>query len=247
MIADERERPEGCVTDLTFDAWFAGELRDGARTVAEAHLEHCARCQARRASLGDERAAFIARSPHPVLRHRRVLRRVPWRLAGGALAATAALLVMVRLEHLEHPETQARPAVQLKGTARIGFFIQRDGHAERGSPGQRVAPGDQIRFDYTSDRPMYLAIYSRDTAGTVSVYFPAGEMAQRISEGYGALLPSAVELDEVLGAERVFALFCQTSFRVTGPQRLLVEEGTLRAPPDCRVDTFSWTKGLRVD
>ena len=59
MLTDLRqELPEGCISDLGFDEWRAGELDYGTIEKYEAHLEHCERCQKRHDAIEAEAEAF---------------------------------------------------------------------------------------------------------------------------------------------------------------------------------------------
>jgi hypothetical protein len=238
MSWEARSRPEGCLTDLKLDAWFAGDLPDVARSAVVEHLAQCAHCRERRDAFASEREQFLALRPEPPVGTRparNALARVAWIAAG--LAATAALLLVARPTAV--PDDQA---TRRKGGAQLGFFVERAGRAQPGVSGQVVHPGDRIRFTYSSDRALFLAIYGRDASGAASVYYPAGERAARVAEGYGALLDSAVELDGVLGAESVFALFCPDAFALEPPRAALAVGGSLEPQAACRIETLAWTK-----
>jgi len=238
MSWEARSRPEGCLTDLKLDAWFAGEQPGDERSAVADHLAGCARCRQRRDALASEREAFLAQRPEPPVGTRptrNALGRAAWISAG--LIAAAALLLVVRPTAV--PEDQP---TRRMGGAQLGFFIERAGDAQPGVAGQVVHPGDRIRFTYSSDRAAYLAIYGRDASGAASVYYPAGGHAARVPEGYGALLDSAVELDGVLGAEGVFALFCPDPFAVEPPRAALAGSGSLEPRAACRVEALAWIK-----
>jgi hypothetical protein len=241
MIADERSRPAGCVTDLKIDAWFAGELGDDARAAVDAHVSRCARCRTRRAMLAAQRDAFLARAPHASVRERRPTRHasVAWpRLALGAatIGIAAALALALR------PSTPLPPSVRTKGGGGLGFFVQSTGMTTRGVPGQAVHPGNLIRFVVNTERAAYLAIYGRDADGAVSVYYPDAALAQRVQQGHETLLDTMVKLDHVLGPETVIALFCDAAFHVAGPRGVLTTKGTLVHSPGCRIETLMWRK-----
>jgi hypothetical protein len=238
MSWETRARPEGCLTDLKLDAWFAGDLPADARTAVADHLEQCARCRERRAAFASEREAFLDLRPEPPAGTRPArsgASRMVW--IGAGVAAIAALLSIARPTAV--PEDQP---TRRKGSAQLGFFVERSGDAQPGVAGQVVHPGDRIRFSYSSDRALFLAIYALDASGAASVYYPAAERAARVPEAYGALLDSAVELDDVLGAESVFALFCPNPFAVDAPRAALANGGSLEPQAECHVATLAWTK-----
>jgi hypothetical protein len=154
----------------------------------------------------------------------------------------------------EQPNSSTAPALgggaslRRKGSAAVGFFVKRGDRVQRGSDGEHVQPGDQLRFTLRSDRPTQLAILSLDARGVVSVYFPR-------TEGQGALRPigeelaldAGVELDATLGPETIFAIRCPTppalAAHPTHPtldtlRNTLQRTRTLPAPPGCEVDVL---------
>jgi hypothetical protein len=239
MSLEPRERPEACPSDLRFDALLAGELGAHARAALDTHVAGCARCRDRHAALAVERAAYLALHPRAELRiaHAVAPRALRWPLPAALLGAAAAVALFVAL-----PAVDPSDQVRRKGAASIGFFVERGGTHERGRAGQSVRPGDRIRFTYSSDRPAYLAILARDAAGTVSVYFPNGDAARYVSEGYDRPLDSSVELDATLGPESVFALFCDDGFAMTEPRTALTAAHTLSAGQGCQLVKLSWIK-----
>jgi hypothetical protein len=241
MMFGAQQRPEGCLTDLKFDAWLAGELDADARAAVEAHLSACARCGELGAVLSAEHSAYLALHPHAELRVARParVRALRWPVPAALLSAAAAVVVAFFAQPAADPSGVKE---RRKGGASIGFFVGRAGRFERGHWGQSVRPDDRIRFTYTSDRPAYLAILARDAAGTVSVYFPAGDVAHYVSEGYDAPLDSSVALDATLGPESVFALFCDHAFDLTKPQQMLAAARTLSPQRGCELVRLSWTK-----
>lgn len=233
MTLPAPQRAHDCLSDLAFDRLFAGE--SSADGVAE-HLAACERCRVRHAALHDERERFLRRVPNFELPRSRSPWRSPLRMgAGGLLLAAAAVLSWLRV-----PPEPARE--RLKGAPHIGFFVTHNGVSTRATPAYRVRPGEQVRFVYSNARDAYLAIYGIDAQGTTSVYFPAGAWAQRVPAGSDVLLESAVELDQVLGHELVYALFCDAAFAVEAQRKALIGSpgSAPTAPAHCELDAVSW-------
>jgi hypothetical protein len=240
-------RAEGCITDLMFDAWLAADLPANRATELETHVSGCARCARRRAVLLGERAAFL--SVAPVLKPAvLVAPTVPvasprWRAPVAVLlsAAAAVMLVFVGTRQGGH-ETRA------KGTERLGFFVKHGDSIRRGEPGEHVRPGDLLRFTYSTARMGYLTILSLDATGHADVYYPTGPTAQRIHPASDEPLPAAVELDSVLGPERIVALFCEQPIELE-PVRSSLERGaaaTFRVPERCTRVELVLTKDARI-
>ena len=223
-----------CLSDLRIDQFLADELNAPERLAVDAHLSSCASCRERFAAIDAERAQFII--VHPV---------VPdWLLAEPARAKAVRyyvplLLVAIALLALVHPSVELRT----KGSEALGFYVKRGREVRRGSVGEPVHPGDQVRFTYSAPRARYLAILSVDAARHASVYFPATPDAARVEPGTERPLPSAIELDAVLGSEQVLALFCDRPFTLAPLlTRLARSEPSLHLPADCVTDRLMLQK-----
>jgi len=241
MILGKQTRPEGCITDLKFDAWFAGELSVETREAIEAHLVTCDRCRERQIALSAEREAFL-NHPSQTRQLWRRKRSRPMRLALVAAAAASFGLVAGLFLFPQPRATEIKPALRLKGGPYIGFFVQHGKTFQRGTPDYTVYPNDHIRFVYTSPRSAYLAIYGLDAQGTASLYFPGSDLAELVPAGSEVAVNSALELDDVLGPEKVFAIFCEAAFRTIEPKRILATKGMLDPSPNCRVYSFTWNR-----
>jgi hypothetical protein len=98
-----------------------------------------------------------------------------------------------------------------------------------------VAPGDTLQFTYVSERARHLAVLSLDGADRASVYFPDGARAAPIAAGRDVPLPRSTVLDEVLGPERLYGLFCEQPIALE-PVRAQLERRRALPPLDgCRV------------
>lgn len=235
--------PDGCISDLTFDAWRAGEL-DAERTGAlEQHLTQCEPCRRRQESIAGQATRFWEQAPALPLPARAASVKVARRrwLAPSALAfsALAATVVWLRLapESREDPEDARR-----KGPSHIAFHVQHEGSVKAGEDGQRVFPGDRLRFSITTGKPAHVAILSLDGAGVASVYFPPGKTSRSFGMVSGQPLDSSVLMDSTLGPEEIWALFCDTQFDLEPLRVQLERERTLNPPVGCNVDQHTIVK-----
>jgi hypothetical protein len=251
-----------CLSDLRIDMWLAGDLAVAEAERARDHTRACAACAARVAAIEGARAAD-ARGGGPdieALRRAAALAgparataraaggrgawRQRWIALGATLAAGAAALVLVA-------RGTAPPATtRSKGRAHVGFFVEHGGDVRRGAPGERVSPGDRVRFTATPAdpaRPGHLAIVGVDAARAATVYFPAGGVPDDVPGGADVELPRATLLDDTLGPEAVYAFFCA---RPLAPDALEGARAALAAHPDapapelpgCTVDRLDWVK-----
>lgn len=236
MSLPERTRPPGCITDLMFDAWFAAELPPELEPPMEKHVATCQRCRGRRAALSIERSAFLALHPSYVASPGQLARRHRRTLLATTALASAALLTLVVLAR----EPVVEPLPPTAAETELGFRIERGRSNERGFRGQDVHPGDQVRFEYSIQVPSYLAIYGLDARGSVRVLFPQAELAAPVAAGSHIRLTSSVQIDDVLGQQSVFALFCNAAFPIEEPQRTLEIQRSLAPSPGCDMSVTDW-------
>jgi hypothetical protein len=236
------ERPESCVSDLRMDAFLADELDAQQRRAVEQHRASCPRCDQRLRRLEREGSAYLA-SEQAVTTQRTLAARSRtrtqrrWVVGAGSGLAAAAALGLALLSPVDEPDAQ-----RTKGGSRLGFFVDHAGRVRQGKSGERVRPGDLLRFVYASARPVYLTIVSFDAAQHASVYFPASQ----VQPGNNLPLPSAVELDATLGVERIYGLFCERPAAAEELARALTrQKGVLSAPAGCEVDTLQIVKEPR--
>jgi hypothetical protein len=111
-----------------------------------------------------------------------------------------------------------------------------------GGPGEHLRPGDQLRFTATLERPKHLAILSRDARGVASVYYPAGAVTTALAAGADIALENSVELDDALGEERIFAVFCDAAIEVEELRSTLERTGDIQAGPGCTLDRSAFVK-----
>lgn len=251
-----------CASDLRMDEALCGELPTQARNQLERHLSECARCRGRWDDIVKERAAFLSSAPsfealaakiERAAKPRATLWTKRW-LAGlaTAAAATAAVAFMLARPPAQPgvtagpesgAETDSARAIttRSKGGPRIGFFIKRGASVSVGQSGATVHPGDRLRFTYSSDAPRYLALFNLDSE-RASVYYPAGPQAARVATGRGIALDFSIELDNHIGSEQVFAVFCERSFQLEPLRRALAASKRMTPGPGCTVDTIRLSK-----
>ena len=240
-----QERPFTCVSDLRLDAYLAEESTlDEARSI-RGHLAHCERCRARLAALMSARTQYLASPPGVALRSdlgtraggSRTAKRGPSRTLGAfaVLAAAAALL----LTALPREASEHFGETRLKGGQRLGFFVKHKGRTRRGSDGERVSPGDLLRFTYTTTRAVQLAVLSYDAEQHASAYVPFIAVAP----GVNLAAPLSVELDASLGVEQLYGMFCAERPVLSELLRMLeVHAGSVPAVPGCEVVTLKIEK-----
>lgn len=206
------------LSDLRIDELLADELASDEAVAATAHLDDCERCRGRRRELSADRAVF--RSALPALPRRRWVGTA----ALAAVAAAAGVAIVLR-----DPAREIRS----KGGARLGLVVVHGEAMWRGGQGERTHPGDTLSYVVTTAEPAYVAVVSRDAAGRVTTYVPP----ERVAAGRDVQLSLATVLDDALGAERLYGVFCAEPIAEAA-----LRDAPDRAPPGCVVDRIDIEK-----
>lgn len=217
------------VSDFTWDRLHAGQLSAPLVAAARLHAAGCARCAARDAAIVAELARFAV-----PLR----ARRARWWLAAPALAAAAALILVLR---------PPPPGERSKGGFAVTAFAGRAGDAVPLGAGDAVYSGDRLQLTYSAAQPGHLAVLALDGAGQTNVYFPTdGTTTWPAAPGHALPLPSSTELDGVLGAERLWIVFCADPQPLAPMLAELRAHGLAAAPPTgCAVQRLTLAKAAR--
>jgi hypothetical protein len=240
LKALEPDHGPDCLSDFAFDRWLAGLASAEESAAFARHRDDCVRCAERHATLWDERRAWqTAKAAKPAARWPRDR---TWIAASAGVGLVVAALLAVRGAN-HAPEVDA---TRSKGAQSIGFFVKHGAAVRRGVMGDVVAPGDALRFTYTSDRPgaTFLAVLSVDGAGRASVYYPSGQPARAVAVAAGrdVLLPISTVLDGVLGDELLIGLFCNSEVVLDPWLRALEQDVSAPPPPGCSTDRLSISK-----
>jgi hypothetical protein len=239
--ADASKVEKKCLSDLTFDRLLGDDLAEAEATAARRHVESCDRCRQRIGALRQYRDdAQVALPGFNELTERpRAARLRRWpAVVGAVLAVAAALILWARVPKPLPGVDESR----LKGGGRLGFYVRRGDVITQGAAGEVLHPGDAIEFAYRAPTPGFVAILSVDGAGHASVYYPTEGRAAPL-EGGEQVLPQSTIVDEVLGKEVIYGLFCRTSIELE-PIRAELQKthGAPRVPAGCRVETLQIEK-----
>lgn len=237
------DRSPECLSDFALDEWIAGELGDAERTPNAAHVEQCARCQSRLAALEQETAEFLSQAPS-LAAHAALTSELPAterKMTRNRMIVTAssgfALAAIVAFAIMPHSPRRTTAATRIKGGVHVDFFIKRDQAVTRGVSGASVHPGDLLRFTYTSVDDAQLALINIDDRGA-TVYYPRDSNASiPIEAGHSIALDFSVELDDNIGSEHIYGVFCPEPFVLSAAIKGL--SGPQPMPPaHCQLDVI---------
>ena len=210
------------LTRMDFDQIDLGHLSPEDILRIEVHSAHCPGCAARRAEhsrqvLHFRSVVFPRTAARFSSRDRPALR---WRWSYGlALPLAASLLLLARgLQTKPGPAALARKPqdeiLGIKGAPLLQVFARHKGlgaaspEVTRVTDGDRLAPGDALRFVLSPTGLPYVLVTSVDGAGQASVYYPyQGEASAEVVGRDTVSVPGSIELDQAPGPERLFVIY----------------------------------------
>lgn len=248
------EQRDTCVTDLAFDEWFAEECTPRQRALIEEHVGSCTRCRLRCELLERERSVFLETYPTLAAHVQRVREprqidrvavgrdgRIYLTLAVAALTFAALFAWLPSSSWFNRTEPDANSERRKGAKQQLGFYVKRGQHVRWGNSSDPVYPGDLLRFTYTSSAPTYFALLGLDARGA-RIYFQSRGRAVRIEAGNDKPLDFSLELDEQLGSERLFAIFCPYVYSLAPLVERLETSGELPEQSGCRVEKLTLIK-----
>ncbi len=173
-----------------------------------------------------ERARELGRAPLPRPLDPSVATRAPlWRRIAPLVAAAAALVAAVwfvapglRSGAVEVAPPPDREVVRVKSSYDMVVYVHDGERARVASPGEPVHPGDRVGFRVVPSAPGHLMIVGIDQTGETYIGYPQdtdGRSRQVEVSAKGVEIDQALELDDVLGKERLVMLMCEDPFRIT--------------------------------
>jgi hypothetical protein len=256
-MTDADGRPRNCLSDLALDKLAAAELSAVERVATAEHLDHCPRCRAKWDAISAERVAFsrlapppwIARSPSTssarttaAVPKRRTLSRVGQAAVGAAALLAAAVGAFALFGHPGARGTEEM-GERSKGGSDFGYYVLRGSKVLEGRPDEPLFPGDAVQFVFTAPEHGYLGILSLDGASRASVYYPTSPVTAPVERGFRRPLPASTLLDDVLGRETTYAVYCRAPILLEPLRAALAEHPSKPPAADgCSVSVLSFRK-----
>lgn len=232
------ERGAECPPAVEVERHSAGE-----ETKWRGHIEGCANCTAYARELKDGSEAFIKqRTPELFMKQveRRAAQPAPraafWRWMPGIVG----LLLAVPLSFLVVSLSERGDEVRFKGGSVEVYFKRGLNEPSRLVDGEKLKPGDTLRFRYRGQESAHVAIIERDGAGSVTVFAPfdGSQTAELQPESF---FPDAVAVDDTPGRSTLFII---KSARRVELQALVESARAFQDPrcDGCEVDVLHYEK-----
>lgn len=231
-----RSGQAGCPSDLMLDRLHAGELAPAAAESLAQHIAGCRDCPGRMESRKAGFAAFAGADPEQLLAGMRKRLAEPERppqptwappqrtsqgflrsarvlYAAAPLAAAAALTLLFVMKRGPVPAADEPGAdtVRLKGGPALHVFRLAGERTQPVMSGERLSPGDRLRFVVDLPKEGQVAIVGVEGDGKLYTAWPLGAGAESASQrpaGMRQELPGAVALDESEGQEPLYLVYC---------------------------------------
>jgi len=209
------------VPDILLERYLTDSLDRAERARLETSLADSPRDQARLEELRADSAAFLILHPPASLvarfkKEQRRGRRWHWHvlLVQGLSVGAAIVLLLVLQGEAVLRFFRTDTDVTVKGAVVLVMY-RREGDIGTPVPASgRLAPNDILHFEVKAQSRGFVAVLSRDAQGTVSVYYPFDGVAGAPYDASQPLLPDAVELDDTLGQEDVYAVHSPQPFHL---------------------------------
>lgn len=215
-------RTAQCPSDLVLEE----HLLTANRAITQ-HIAGCAHCQRWERSAAEAARVFARESPRWMAKTRArtsPVRRWAPLLPIAALAGAALFFL--------RPTPPDAPLYATKGEV-LTVYIGGQGEPRAATQGERVRPGEELRFHVAPGPRAFVWIASVDSTGTVSRLAPAEGTTPLAVEG-AQLLPGGAVLDETEGPERIWAVISKEPLSWAVVEQAL-QGSPVRAPAEIHI------------
>jgi hypothetical protein len=175
------------------------------------HLKICPSCRDYVNKLKSEKTAFLqtlpydemARSPKDTQNARLAFHKT---LKFYSLAASFLVFITAGFFLLH----QTGPGSRIKGEVNLKLFVKSSSGAIEKRGEQRYFPGEKVQFLYSCGSRNKFMLFSIDTSGTISRYYPSlGDSSISLEPGQDVPLPHSILLDNYIGKELFVGVFSE--------------------------------------
>lgn len=152
-----------------------------------------------------------------------------------APAAAAVAVVMFLLLRGGGVAPRDEDGIRVKGDARLEIYRRAGDTSERVRSGDTVKAGERLQLSYVAAGQRFGAILSIDGRGSVTLHYPDGPIAAKLSQRGATKLSFAYELDDAPNFERFVFITSDRAFDLGIPlaaaKRLTRDLDLARAAP----------------
>lgn len=228
---------------IELTSYVTGDISAEKRAKIEEHLDGCETCADTVKQMLDEQKMFNMEMPYngSVDETDTGILHFPKMKVISSIAALILFAVTIQFTLRENVSIEQQ-MIALKGAEQISFFVENDtgGVEERDS--DIYYPGERIQVCYSTVATAYLSLFSMDSNGTLSRFFPTyGTLSTKVEPGISVPLPHSIRLDSYIGEEKFIMVFSPTAVPISE-----IETKISTAFQENRLDSLSFENESRV-
>lgn len=228
---------------IELTSYVTGDISAEKRAKIEEHLGGCETCAVYVKQLQEEQKMFNSEMPYngSVDETDTGILHFPKMKIISSIAALLIFAVSIQFTLRENVSIEQQ-TIALKGAEQISFFVENDtgGVEERDS--DIYYPGERIQVCYSTVATAYLTLFSMDSNGTLSRFFPtSGTTSTKVEPGISLPLPHSIRLDSYIGEEKFIMVFSAEPLSIQD-----VEEKISFAFQENQLDSLSFGNESRV-
>jgi hypothetical protein len=192
-------------------SYFTGDIDNALFQKISEHVAACPSCKDYLHALKTEKETFLKTHafedialPEKTAGDNRLSFRIMPKIYG--LAASFLVFITAGFFLLQHFE----PGSRIKGEVNLKLFVKNSFGAVEKRGEQRYYPGEKVQFLYSCGSRNKFMLFSIDTSGTISQYYPSqGDSSIGLEPGQDVPLPHSILLDSYIGKELFVGVFSE--------------------------------------
>lgn len=213
---------------LLIEKYFTGELNEAESGKVQQHVQNCTVCKQYYEELAAENNCFLENRPFNAFINSLVQDKIsePWYKPllsfslQPALRPLYALILIIGIAvpfYVFYAPDDISPSIRNKGAEQLSFIYRRDGNVYEGTVNDTFQTQDEIQIIYNSLKKQYISLFSIDSKGKISFYFPENTSrwcSIKTEKGPAIHYPLGIVLDNTPGHELIIALMTKKRIKV---------------------------------
>jgi hypothetical protein len=213
---------------LLIEKYYTGELDKAKSMEVEKHVQTCIECKQYYEELTADNKRFLDIHPFNSLINPRVSDKMdmPWYKPlfnfslQPAFRPVYALILIISIVipfYISHSPNETSTGIRNKGTDQLSFLYRRDGKIYEGTVKDTFQAHDEIQIIYNSLKKQYISLFSIDSKGNISFYFPENTSrwcSIKTEKGSNIHYPLGMVLDNTGGHELIIVLLTRNRIKV---------------------------------
>jgi len=199
------------VSRFELEEYLCGVLTDNAARELEERIAQSEQARQMLTTLEEEKNSFLSQNPFTDqhFSEKKQESKAPVRVF---YAIAALVLISISLS-IYYPRRDQK-TYRTKGKTDISLYVlNAEGAIEKRTDGVYY-PQERIQITYSCSENNYFMLFSTDTTGAVTTFYPAsGDSSVVLTPGANLPLPNSIILDDYTGKEMYIAVFSPRALR----------------------------------